>query len=102
MLDLWHDEDFWERDAVTISTDGSYGSYGTDFRFSVDGGGPLVISDDPEASYTVEMRFDLPERFTWWEDLPTGDPAEADGTFTVGSDCGLRILFPDVLINLGG
>lgn len=96
-IDLWHDEDFWGQEPVGLSTEADFGG---DFRFVADGA--LEVSGRPGEQHVVEMRFDLIERFTWWEDLPDGDASSADGAFTMGDDCGLRILFPDVDIDLGG
>ncbi|MDY7031793.1 MAG: hypothetical protein SVY10_07780 [Thermodesulfobacteriota bacterium] len=99
VLDLWADEDFWDRDPVTISTDDT--SYGTDFRFELaDGSSGLTISESTSGLYTVTLNFDVSFTFTFWEYLETGDSAEADGTFMVGFDCGYRIMFPNVVISV--
>jgi hypothetical protein len=97
VLDLWADENFWGRYPITISTADT--SLGTDFTFNMAGsGGTLVIPDSLSGSYVVSFEFDVTNRFTYWEYLETLETSDADGIFTVGYDCGYRILFPNVEI----
>ncbi len=98
VLDLWADENFWGRYPITISSADT--SLGTNFTFNMAGGeGILVIPDSLSGSYIVSFEFDITDRFTFWEYLETLDSADADGKFTVGYDCGYRILFPNVEIS---
>jgi hypothetical protein len=97
VLDLWHDDNFWGRYPITISTADTL--LGTDFTFNMIGGGNLVIPDSLTGTYIISFEFDVTDRFTFWEYLETLNPADADGTFTVGYDCGYRILFPNVRIS---
>jgi len=98
VLDLWADENFWGRYPITISSADT--SLGTDFTFNMaGGGGTLVIPDSLSGSYIISFEFDVTDRFTFWEYLETLDLTDADGIFTVGYDCGYRILFPNVEIS---
>lgn len=98
VLDLWSDDDFWGRDPVTISTEDELG---TDFSFTMsDDSLGLMIPDAAEGIYEITMGFDVTDRFTFWEYLENGGAADADGSFTVGYDCGYRILFPNVLFEI--
>jgi hypothetical protein len=98
VLDLWADENFWGRYPITISTADT--SFGTSFSFNMAGEeGTLVIPDSLTGSYVVSFEFDVTDRFTYWEYLETLQTSDADGTFTVGYDCGYRILFPNVQIS---
>jgi len=99
VLDLWADEAFWGRDPITISTADT--SYGTGFTFRLaDDSDQLVVPDDPTGLYEITFLFDVTDTFTFWEYLENGQPEDADGVFTVGFDCGYRILFPDVVISI--
>jgi hypothetical protein len=98
VLDLWADDNFWGRYPITISSADI--SLGTDFTFNMSTGGEaLVIPDSLSGAYVILFEFDVTNRFTFWEYLETLDSADADGVFTVGYDCGYRILFPDVQIS---
>lgn len=98
VLDLWSDDEFWGRDPVTIST---ADDFGTDFRFELaDGTTGLTIPESTDELFEIELAFDVSDRFTFWEYLANGVAADADGDFTVGFDCGYRILFPNVEITV--
>ncbi len=98
VLDLWADENFWGRYPITISSDEV--SLGTDFTFNMSSGSEtLEIPDSLSGSYVIAFEFDVTDRFTFWEYLETLDSTDADGVFTVGYDCGYRILFPNVEIS---
>ncbi|MFH1017945.1 MAG: hypothetical protein V1798_07170 [Pseudomonadota bacterium] len=100
VLDLWADDAFWLRDPVTISTADT--EFGNDFTFRMaDGSGNFVIPENPPASFTITLSFDVANKFTFWEFLPTLSNSEADGKFKVGYDCGYRIMFPNVLVSAG-
>lgn len=120
VLDLWSDADFWcengiettagctdgWRDPMTICTRATSNCdpavQGTDFTFEITGGLPeLVIPTGATGLYTITMRFDVTDTFTFWGDTNFSDPTtELYGTFRVGYDCGYRIMFPNVEITL--
>ncbi len=89
VLDLWDDPDFWAAEPVTLSTRDPAGS---DLRFEVADGGELVVPEDASGTWTIALEFDVTDRLTWWE----SDPDAPDGVFTVGEDCGFRLLFPAI------
>lgn len=96
VLDLWSSEAFWERDPITISTENS-SEFGLNFNFD---GDPLVIPENPDGLYQIEMAFNVANTFTYWEYLEHDSLDDADNKFTVGEDCGYRIMFPPVTITM--
>ena len=91
-MDLWHDPDFWDRDPVTIATNGT--EYGTDFTFSMaDGSDSFTISSSTSGLVTYTLTFDVTDTFTFSD-------TNADEIFDVSVDTGLRIMFPDVEIGV--
>ncbi|MDG1479251.1 MAG: hypothetical protein P8R54_06645 [Myxococcota bacterium] len=86
-LTLWADEEFWGADPIALSSaDG-----GKDYRLSI-AGGSATVTDGTDLS--IALAFDINAVLSWWEG------GAVDGSFSLGTDCGLRVGPPDISIEI--
>ena len=96
LLGLWHDPVFWAQDPVVFSTRRSDIA---DFTFVMnDRSETLVIPESSEGS-CINFVFDANRKFTFWEYFEVGSPEDADGTYTVGFDCGFGVKPANVVVS---
>lgn len=86
-LTMWEDETFWSADPIVLSSaDGT-----KDYRLGIEGGSATI---EDGTDLTVALWFDVGAVLSWWEG------GELDGTFSLETDCGLRVGPPDVTVSI--
>lgn len=96
LMGLWHDPNFWDQDPIVFST---RHSDLVDFHFLMDDGSTNLVIPESSEGACIEFVFDAANTFTYWEYFEEGHPEQADGTYTVGFDCGFRVRPADVFVS---